>query len=115
MIIETTKVFKTPRMFNSPRVGVRTLRYDLAKPGDAARYVAQQQFAWPGGYELFAITDDGGVLCAACCRTEYRQIRDSSPGDGWHVCAVYSTENVDMGVDEGDDHLFCAHCDHVMA
>lgn len=26
----------------------------------------RSRFAWPGGYEIYAVTSDGGALCHAC-------------------------------------------------
>lgn len=48
-------------------------------------------YAWPGGYPLFFITDDGGVLSFKTVREEYDQIRESIEedlNDGWRVVAV---------------------------
>lgn len=73
------------------------------------RYVATQRFAWPGGYELFVVTADGGALCPDCVRENYRQvyaetIADNPPsGTGWKVSACDCVANV-------DDDLFCDHC-----
>jgi len=80
----------------------------MGKPiPSAAEFVASQRFAWPGGYELFAVTDDGGVLCADCCRTEAERIRDAIPGDGWFV--VGSDH-----IGRAEDAERCDHCDRVM-
>ena len=85
-------------------------RYDFSKSSDVARYVAQQRFAWPGGYALFAITDDGGVLCADCCRNEYVTIREAYRGDGWFCEAADCMANVDYEPDE----FRCSHCSEVI-
>jgi len=45
-------------------------------------------YAWPGGYPLFFICDDGGALCCDCARTEaYEVMRSISKkqNDGWRV------------------------------
>ena len=68
-----------------------------------AALVARQGFAWPGGYELWALTDDGGVLCRACCRTEYPRIATADPGDGWNVIGLSHDGETDSRVD-------CDHC-----
>ncbi len=62
-------------------------------------------YAWPGGYPLFAITDDGTALCFACLRAEFRSVADSVANDlrdGWKVTGI------DINYDEPD--LCCAHC-----
>ena len=51
-------------------------------------------YAWPGGYPLLLVTDDGAALCFDCGRTEgpqiLRSIRSRSR-DGWRVvgCDVH--------------------------
>ena len=91
----------------------RTYNYDLDNGADIAKYVARTRYAWPGGYELFAITNDGAALCHDCCRSEFRLIAESvrdNPSDaygycdGWRVIAVDSTASL-------DDSLWCDHCD----
>ena len=65
----------------------------------------RQPYAWPGGYPLYAITSDGGVLCHKCCKSEFRSIVDSihtDSSDGWKVEAVT--------VNWEDTDLFCDHC-----
>lgn len=62
-------------------------------------------YAWPGGYPILLICDDGGVLCFDCARSEARQIIRSIRyrfNNGWRV----------IGSDihwEGPDEQ-CAHC-----
>ena len=82
----------------------RMQRYDLECGADIARYVARERYAWPGGYELFAIADDSGVLCNDCCRTEYALIARSNPRDGWRIIAIDSTADCDT------DDVICDHC-----
>lgn len=68
------------------------------------------KFAWPGGYEIYLVTDDGGVLCCECARKEYRQIlysRWNSIRDGWNVVG-YGT------ADQHDGLLTCDHCNKVI-
>ena len=81
----------------------RTVIYDMGKCADIAKFVARTKFAFPGGYELFAITDDGAALCYDCCQTEFSQIVGSYPGDGWRVTAIDSMANY-------DDSFHCDHC-----
>ena len=65
----------------------------------------RQPYAWPGGYPLFAITDDGAAICKECCRTEWRSICAairSQLSDGWRVVAT--------DVNWEDTQMYCAHC-----
>jgi len=66
----------------------------------------RQKYAWPGGYEIFLITSDGGVLCCPCARKEYRQIvwdRINKQSTGWNVAGIDATCNV-------DEPGTCSHC-----
>ena len=55
----------------------------------------RESYAWPGGYERIAITDDGGVLCHKCVKENYETIINSFPGDGWHVSDIVIVEFYD--------------------
>lgn len=63
-----------------------------------------------GGYPRYALTADGGVLCAACVKRERSlvesAIRDNDQTGGWLVEAV----DVWEGGDEENDTLRCDHC-----
>ena len=62
-------------------------------------------YAWPGGYPLFFICDDGGYLCCKCARTEAYEIMRSiirKQSDGWRV--------VGQDVNWEDSHAHCEHC-----
>lgn len=48
------------------------------------------QYAWPGGYQLFFLTDDGATISFDGARASMRQIVDSIQNrsrDGWRVVA----------------------------
>ena len=66
--------------------------------------IIREPYAWPGGYERIAITDDGAIICHACVKSELRQIATSYKGDGWHVVAADIVENCD------ENPLYCDHC-----
>ena len=81
----------------------RNDRYDLSSGPDMARYVARMRYAWPGGYEMFAITSDGSILCHNCCYSEYYYIRTADINDGWDVVAISSAQ-------ETEEPEYCSHC-----
>jgi hypothetical protein len=62
-------------------------------------------YAWPGGYPLFLLTDDGASLCFACVLAELpnvlRAIR-AKVNDGWRV--------VGCDVNYEDEDNICSHC-----
>ena len=62
-------------------------------------------YAWPGGYPLFFIADDGDTICYRCARNEWRYICDSithNIRDGWMIIA--------NEINWECDQLFCANC-----
>ena len=63
----------------------------------------RQPYAWPGSYPKTAICNDGGLLCPACLKSEFRGVcHDTLKGwkTGWDVAAV------DVIWEVGN------HCDH---
>lgn len=70
--------------------------------GRIAIAVHTEPFAWPGGYPMYAITDDGAAICPACCGSEIKNIDASTRGDGWRVIAS------DVNWEDGE--LYCDHC-----
>jgi hypothetical protein len=70
------------------------------------REYIRTKYAWPGGYELFGICNDGAVLCCDCMRREYYQIaysRRHKINDGWRVVAIDCAANY-------DSYIYCEHC-----
>jgi hypothetical protein len=61
---------------------------------------------WPGCYDIYGITSDGGILCFSCMEKERRNIIDSistKRDDGWRIVGVDATCNTDSEVT-------CEHC-----
>jgi hypothetical protein len=70
------------------------------------RRAIRAKFAWPGGYCLLFVTDDGATLCADCARKEYRQVahaRRHGLSSGWRIVAVSNGS-------ECDGSAPCDHC-----
>jgi hypothetical protein len=62
-------------------------------------------YAWPGGYPLFFIANDGEALCFDCVRENLREVLSAITqgiNDGWKIVSV--------GVNYEDDDCFCGHC-----
>lgn len=64
--------------------------------------LANEPYAWPGGYPLFGVLDDGAPLCHECARDERHQIGTTTGTDGW--CLQTIATNYE------DEQLYCAHC-----
>lgn len=71
-------------------------------PADLAKLLVRHPYTWPGGYPLFGLTDDNGVLCRDCCRSEFRTIAESISGDGFHLKSLH--------VNWENTSLYCDHC-----
>ncbi len=60
------------------------------------------KFAWPGGYPMFYIADDGEALCPDCANDPKNPVHEGGDADGWRL------EGYDINYE--DAQLFCAHC-----
>ena len=58
-------------------------------------------YAWPGGYALLALMDDGETLCHACITGE-EEVHEVGDADGWKF--------VDAFIHWEGSPLLCAHC-----
>ncbi len=68
-------------------------------------------YAWPGGYECYFITKDGGVLCHQCVEQNLEQIKEAESEGNWDAqWAVIACENLSMNESE----LICDHCGRVI-
>ena len=89
-----------------------------------AKEAIRTGYAWPGGYELFGIADDGNLLCCKCMRDNFRAIVDStkhSIHDGWCIDAIGSSADLESGDwirEEGEEKGYsldhCVHCNKEM-
>ena len=73
-------------------------------------------FAWPGGYPIYFITEDGGALAFETVKKEYDQIREAIEDDdtsgGWRVsyCDI-NWEDEDLVDDHTGDSIESAYGD----
>lgn len=61
-------------------------------------------WAWPGGYPLYFIANDGGALSFAAVRANWRRVCHSvrhKMNDGWRV--------IGCEINHEDNDLYCAH------
>ena len=60
-------------------------------------------FVWPGGYPLYYVTQDGGVLCPGCAKTAELEGLTNNPDDPqWYIVAAQANWE--------DEELTCDHC-----
>jgi hypothetical protein len=67
-----------------------------------ADQLSSSPYAWPGGYPLFGIFNDGGACCHKCAKTERELIGTTSGTDGWGLVAVEANWE--------DPDLYCSNC-----
>ena len=103
---------RKPGWYKNPplRPAYGKIKRDCKYDNMALKAAIRAKFAWPGGYELFGICDDGAVLCCDCMRREYHLIAHSRRhkiNDDWRVVAV------ECAVDY-DSLIYCDHCNKVI-
>lgn len=67
-------------------------------------------YAWPGGYAIAYLMDDGEFLCADCANDPTNPVHEGGDGDGWRIEGY---ETADWH-DEGEGDWTCAHCNAVI-
>jgi hypothetical protein len=68
-------------------------------------YFAQHKYAWPGGYPMYAVMNDGEAMCHACVMDNAKLIVDATINDdrsGWAVAG--------FDINWEDDDLMCCNC-----
>lgn len=78
---------------------------NITTPADFARALNSGPYAWPGGYPIYFITEDGAALSYESAKREAKlicqAIRDDDKRGGWRVCAA--------DINWEDAELFCDH------
>jgi hypothetical protein len=59
-------------------------------------------YAWPGGYPIYYLMDDGETLCPTCMNDSTNPIHFDGQADGWRVEAP--------GINWEDTDMICCHC-----
>lgn len=67
--------------------------------------------AWPGGYPIAYVTDDGEILCAACMDDPTNPTHFGGAADGWRIDGA-GAFGADMDYPETDE--TCTHCARVI-
>lgn len=61
-----------------------------------------ESYAWPGGYPIYYLCEDGGILCPDCARQAEKEGLSTPDNPQWHI--------VGAEVNWEDAHLNCDHC-----
>lgn len=89
--------------------GLTTMPWDKAVgwvaqfPYDKIVGVEWPAYAWPGGYEIHYITEDGGVLCHQCANENMALTADCDGDPQWRIIEG------DLNYEEPD--CYCGNCD----
>lgn len=84
---------------------------EIETPAQLKASLREGPYAWPGGYDLYFICSDGGVLCHPCTTKNIRNIIYSMISrlrDGWWVVHQACTNEFD------DYQLICDNCNKVI-
>lgn len=64
-------------------------------------------YAWPGGYPIGYLCDDGDYLCGACVRDRSNPVHVGGDRDGWRL---YGYDVLEGTPDDYGHEIYCAHC-----
>ena len=74
-----------------------------SKSAKIAKFIGENKYSFPGGYEMFAVMSDAASVCFDCCKSEYRSIATTTGTDGWTAVGIMTTDQI-------DEIENCAHC-----
>lgn len=61
------------------------------------------EYAWPGGYQLYYVTKDSGILCPDCANMAAREGLTNDRNDAqWYI--------IGAEINYEDSDLYCDHC-----
>lgn len=67
--------------------------------------------AWPGGYQLVYVADDGEDVCPPCMNDASNHFHFAGPDDGWKITWAYIAEEREP---EDGEEIRCAHCNRLI-
>lgn len=74
-------------------------------PGFTFSHLEWESYAWPGGYEVYYLVRDGGVLCHQCANEHLNRTIDPEDWEWYIVAANTMYEGVD----------YCDHCSRAIS
>lgn len=70
-----------------------------------------EAYAFPGGYPIGYLVDDGEYLCAQCVNDEDNPVHIGGDADGWRLEGL---EVLEGSAEDYDGEVACAHCGRVL-
>ncbi len=68
-------------------------------------------YAWPGGYPIGYVMDDGEHLCASCVNDPASPVHAGGLADGWRLDGLEVLEGSSL---DYSGEIACAHCARVL-
>jgi hypothetical protein len=71
---------------------------------DLKNYIRNGKYAWPGGYPMYFVANDGEALSFEAVKENYREIFSATKNkenNGWRIVGV--------DVNWEDENLYCSH------
>ena len=102
---EVTNVALRTQLYAPVDAKVEALKQELETYGykdPQLTHVCWEKWAWPGGYPLYYICKDGGVLCADCANDNIKLTSAPDADDQWTIVA--------RDINWEDAGLTCDHC-----
>ncbi len=75
---------------------------------EAVKRAIREPFAWPGGYPVYTIMQDGGMLCPVCAKGNFSAIVKATKTHGQSGWEAAGSDILWEG--EGQ----CAHCGKIL-
>lgn len=63
-------------------------------------------WAWPGGYPIYYLAKDGGVLCSKCANDNIKLTSDPDAARDWSIVAA--------DINYEDHNLYCDNCSQLI-
>jgi hypothetical protein len=74
---------------------------------DSFPFAPAEKYAWPGGYPIGYLCDDGEYLCADCVNDPTNPVHMAGDADGWRLEGLEALEGSALDYDGA---VLCAHC-----
>lgn len=74
---------------------------------DEFNAAVEAKYAWPGGYPLYLVVEDGGLFCMNCAAKEAERMREALKTPS-HEDRDWSPAYIEIN---WEDDLECNHCD----
>ena len=93
---------------------IETILEELALVGykdPVLTHKSWEKWAWPGGYPIYYVCKDGGILCSHCANENIKLTSDPEAASDWCIVATdINYEDPDLTCDHCSKHIESAYC-----